>query len=86
MTTIYLDTCCLNRPHDDLNDSAVRLEAEAVINIVDNCERGVWELWGSGDYTKEREKLLEGVSIDDIVARIHERKAQEESCIPPEKN
>jgi hypothetical protein len=41
---------------------------------------------GGGDYTKERETLQEGVSLDDIVARIHERKAREESCIPPEKN
>lgn len=29
---------------------------------------------GSGDYTKEREKLLDGITIDDIAARIQARK------------
>lgn len=40
---IYLDNCCLNRPYDDLRDDAVRMEAEAVIAIIDRCEKGVWE-------------------------------------------
>lgn len=29
---------------------------------------------GSGDYTKEREKLLDGITIDEIAARIRNRK------------
>jgi predicted nucleic acid-binding protein len=29
MLNIYLDTCCYNRPFDDLSQSIVRLEAEA---------------------------------------------------------
>jgi hypothetical protein len=29
---------------------------------------------GSGNYTEEREKLLEGVTIDDIAERIRRRK------------
>lgn len=32
---------------------------------------------GSGNYTNERRAILEENSIDDIVARIKERKAQE---------
>lgn len=32
---------------------------------------------GSGDYTREREKLLNGITIDEIVARIQERKKQQ---------
>jgi hypothetical protein len=31
---------------------------------------------GSGNYTKEREQLLDGITIDDIVARIEKRKKQ----------
>jgi hypothetical protein len=31
---------------------------------------------GSGNYTEEREKLLEGITIDDIAARIKARKKQ----------
>ncbi len=32
---------------------------------------------GSGDYTREREKLLDGITIDEIAARIQERKKQQ---------
>ncbi|MDR1619320.1 MAG: hypothetical protein LBS18_01455 [Clostridiales bacterium] len=31
---------------------------------------------GSGNYTEEREKLFEGVTIDEIADRIQKRKAQ----------
>ncbi|GHV41815.1 hypothetical protein FACS189490_09450 [Clostridia bacterium] len=44
---IYLDTCCLNRPYDDLSDNAVRMEAEAVLSIIDVCETGEWTFCGS---------------------------------------
>ncbi len=44
---IYFDNCCLNRPFDDLSDNAVRMEAEAVLAIVDNCESGEWEYYSS---------------------------------------
>jgi predicted nucleic acid-binding protein len=44
---IYLDNCCLNRPYDDFRDDIVRMEAEAVISIIDRCENGGWELCGS---------------------------------------
>ena len=39
---IYFDCCCLNRPYDDLSDSIVRMEAEAVLSIIDICESGKW--------------------------------------------
>jgi predicted nucleic acid-binding protein len=44
---IYFDNCCLNRPFDDLRDNAVRLEAEAVLSIIDYCESGEWSFFGS---------------------------------------
>lgn len=44
---IYLDCCCFNRPFDDLGDDIVRMEAEAIISIIDRCENNVWELWSS---------------------------------------
>lgn len=44
---IYLDNCCLNRPFDDLRDDVVRMEAEAVISIIDKCENGEWEFCAS---------------------------------------
>ena len=33
--TIYLDVCCLNRPFDDQSQSRVRIEAEAVLSILE---------------------------------------------------
>jgi predicted nucleic acid-binding protein len=44
---IYLDSCCLNRPFDDLRDDAVRMEAEAVMAIIDRCESGEWVFYAS---------------------------------------
>jgi predicted nucleic acid-binding protein len=39
---IYLDVCCLNRPFDDLAQPRIRLEAEAVIGILERCQIGDW--------------------------------------------
>jgi len=39
---IYLDVCCLNRPFDDWGQPRIRLEAEAVIAILDRCQIGDW--------------------------------------------
>lgn len=47
MTTIYADVCCLNRPLDDLQQSRVRLEAEAMLTILQNCENQTWTLLSS---------------------------------------
>ncbi|MEC4817068.1 MAG: PIN domain-containing protein [Scytonema sp. PMC 1069.18] len=44
---IYLDVCCLNRTLDDLEQFRIRLEAEAVTEIVQNCEDGKWILMNS---------------------------------------
>ncbi len=44
---IYLDVCCLNRTLDDLEQSRIRLEAEAVTEIIQNCEDGKWILMNS---------------------------------------
>lgn len=44
---IYLDVCCLNRCLDDLEQSRIRLEAEAVTKIIQNCEDGKWILMNS---------------------------------------
>ncbi|MGH2583474.1 MAG: type II toxin-antitoxin system VapC family toxin [Dehalococcoidia bacterium] len=42
MTRIYLDTCCLNRPFDDQEQHRIRLEAEALLTIVERLELGEW--------------------------------------------
>jgi len=53
---IYLDVCCLCRPYDDLQHKKIRLEAEAVLAILDRCSTD-WDLVGS-------------VVIEDEIARM----------------
>ena len=45
---IYMDVCCLGRPFDDLTQSRVHLEAEAVLSIISRCESGDWGILSSG--------------------------------------
>ncbi len=44
---IYLDVCCLNRPFDDQTQERIRLEAEAVMLILNRCQNSQWHLLGS---------------------------------------
>jgi predicted nucleic acid-binding protein len=44
---IYLDVCCLNRTLDSLEQFRIRMEAEAVTEIIQNCEDGKWILINS---------------------------------------
>ena len=44
---LYLDVCCLNRPFDDQEQERVRLEAEAVKEILLRIGRKEWTWVGS---------------------------------------
>ena len=44
---LYLDVCCLNRPFDDQSQTRVRLEAEAVLSILELAESDELEIVGS---------------------------------------
>ena len=44
---IYLDVCCLNRPFDDQAQERIRLEAEAVLLVLNRIHSGSWRLIGS---------------------------------------
>lgn len=37
---IYFDNCCLQRPLDDKSQLRIRLESEAILAILDLCEKG----------------------------------------------
>ncbi|GAA6617148.1 PIN domain-containing protein [Scytonema sp. NUACC26] len=69
---IYLDVCCLNRPFDDQAQSRIRLEAEAVLEILSRCPTGEWELLSSTALESEiartpdlsrREQVQEALAI-----------------------
>lgn len=53
---IYLDTCSLQRPLDDRIQVRIRLEAEAVLSIIDLVEAGTVDLLSSDALTYETEK------------------------------
>lgn len=57
MVRIYLDACCLNRPFDDQTQARIRLEAEAVLMILTECETGDWEWIGSAVLDWEIEQI-----------------------------
>lgn len=44
---IYMDVCCLNRPFDNWSQPRIRLEAEAIVTILEHCQTGDWLLVGS---------------------------------------
>lgn len=41
---IYLDVCCLNRPFDQQSQARIRLETEAILEIINYCQRETWTL------------------------------------------
>ena len=41
---IYLDNCAYNRPFDDKDQLAIRMETEAKLKIQEDIRRGVYEL------------------------------------------
>lgn len=45
--TIYLDLCCVNRPFDDQHQARVRLEAEAVLGLIQLSRTGIVKWTGS---------------------------------------
>ncbi|MDY7023061.1 MAG: PIN domain-containing protein [Cyanobacteriota bacterium] len=47
LPVIYADVCCLNRPLDDLQQSRIRLEAEAMISLLQKCRQEKWVLLNS---------------------------------------
>ncbi|MBI3958843.1 MAG: PIN domain-containing protein [Chloroflexi bacterium] len=53
---IYLDSCALQRPLDDKTQMRIRLEAEAILSVLELCKRGEVELISSEALEFEIEK------------------------------
>lgn len=47
MVKIYLDTCCIQRPLDRLDQTRTRLEAEALLGVIAQINAGVVDLISS---------------------------------------
>lgn len=57
---IYLDVCCLNRPFDDQSQERIRLECEAVLLILERCQRQEWRALGSEAVDYEISRIPDG--------------------------
>lgn len=58
---IYLDTCCYNRPFDNLLDGKIRLEAEAILSLCTELDGNDFKLFTSRmvDYELGKMKNLD---------------------------
>jgi predicted nucleic acid-binding protein len=54
---VYLDSCCFNRPFDDLSNDKVRFECEAILTIIDKGENGVWDIFKSDVLDDEFDRM-----------------------------
>jgi len=80
MLKIYLDSCCLSRPYDDLSDDAVRLESEAVMTIIARCEQGSWNICGSDVLIDEIDRISDRVKKDKVLALYTSTTEQVDLC------
>ncbi len=56
---LYLDVCCLNCPFDDWGQPRIRLEAEAVLEILERCQKRDWQLINSFALIKEIQRTTD---------------------------
>jgi predicted nucleic acid-binding protein len=73
-----MDVCCLSRPFDDLTQDRVRLEAEAVTNILDRCRSGQWSFTASEVIDFE----LSAIKDEDKLLRIKQLYSLAEKRLP----
>ena len=64
---IYLDSCCFNRPFDDLSDDKVRFESEAVLTIINNCENGIWDIFESDVLDDELDRMTNSIKKQKVL-------------------
>ncbi len=63
---IYFDVCCLNRPFDDWTQYRIRLEGEAVLNIIERMRSQDWQLIMSEAIAAELEKMTNLEKLENI--------------------
>ena len=56
---IYFDVCCINRPFDDQSQDRIHLEAEAILSILKNVDKGLWFSVSSDVVTIEIKKTFD---------------------------
>ena len=64
---IYMDSCCFNRPFDDLSHDKTRLECEAVLTIISKCENGIWDIFESDVLNDEIDRITDAVKKQKVI-------------------
>ncbi|MDD1724034.1 MAG: hypothetical protein LUQ07_02765, partial [Methanospirillum sp.] len=67
---IYLDVCCYCRPYDDKSGERIRLEADAVLSILDRCKSGEWTLLGSVAIDEEISYIVDFEKRDEVTGSL----------------
>lgn len=63
---IYLDTCCWNRPLDDQSQNRVRIEAEAVLIILEMAQANELKIIGSDIIDDELSQMPDDERLEKI--------------------
>ena len=63
---VYMDSCCFNRPYDDLSNVMVRLESEAVLSIIDQSEQNALSIYGSDVLVDELNRMSDKVKYEKV--------------------
>lgn len=63
---IYLDVCCLNRPFDDQTQLRIHLETEAVLAILQKCEKNQWKLINSAALEAEIAQISDSEHLQQV--------------------
>ena len=64
---IYLDSCCYNRPFDDLSQEVIRVESEAVLSILTKGLDGEHEIIGSDAIEYELNQIKDPVKMQNVL-------------------
>lgn len=67
---LYLDVCCYCRPYDDKTGERVRLEADAVLSILERCRKREWILVGSVAIDEEISYITDYEKRDEVVGSL----------------
>lgn len=66
MIRVYLDTCCFSRPLDDPTQVRVKLEAEAIVVVLEHVDQGRWMMIGSYAVDAEIAAIRDPVRRQDV--------------------
>ena len=64
---IYMDCCCFGRPFDDISQDKIRIEREAVLTIISNCEAGIWNVFQSDALTDEISRIVNPIKMQKVL-------------------